>query len=164
MSVYLILSIIGTIFFSIGLGLFIYWFKIPPSLSETYYNLEKKHKGWGAFFYVFLVITVFILIAPMVEVAKVWGFLSAVSLGFVGAAAAFKSKHEGVIHVTATILSAIGALVTIIITGKWWVIFPVLAIVIALAYWTKTYKSSLVFWLEMVAFYSLFFSLIIFFI
>lgn len=164
MNTYLILSIVGTAFFSAVLALFIIWFKLPPSLSETYYNLEKKHKGWGAFFYVYLVVTVFILIAPAVEAAGLWGFLCAAAACFIGAAPRFKEKDQALIHVVSTIISAVSSVIALIVMHKLWVAAIIAAIVIGLAIWTKTYKSSLVFWLEMMAFYSLFIGLIIFFI
>jgi len=164
MNTYLILSIIGTLFFSAGLALFIYWFKLPPSLSETYYNLEKKHKNWGMMFYGYLTITVFILIAPAVEAAGLWGFLCAAAACFIAAAPRFKEKDQALVHIISTIISAGSSLIALIVMHKLWVAAIVTAIVIGLAIWTKTYKSSLVFWLEMMAFYSLFIALIIFFI
>lgn len=164
MNIYLILSIIGIIWFSIVLAILVKMFNLPPSLSETYYNLENKKKSMGILFYVYLIITIIILIAPIVEAAHLWGFLCAAALGFVGAAPAFKSKEHKYIHFISTIISAIASLIVLILIHKIWVALIVFGIVIGLAIWTKTYKSSLVFWLEMIAFYSLMIGLIIFFI
>ena len=163
MSTYLVLTIIGSLWFSIGLAIFLRLFNIPPSLSETYYNLEKTRKKNGAFFYLYLIVTVFLLLPPMVQVAQYWGFLCGVGLAFVGAAPAFKSDQK-YIHFIGAIVSAISSIFILIVIKKWWVLFIITAIVAGLSIWTKTYKSSLTFWLEMIAFYSLFLGLLIFFI
>lgn len=160
----LTLSIIGSTFFSVILGVLLYKFGVPPSLSETYYNLEKNKKGSGILFYLFLVITVFILVIPMIEATGFWGFLCGAGLLFVGAAPAFKENHQARIHFCGAIICALGAVMELIMMYKWLWIIPILAIVTILSLSTKTCKSSIVFWLEMLAFYSLFLGLILFYV
>ena len=160
----LTLSIIGISFFSIILGFLIYKFGIPESLSQTYYNLENYKKDIGILFYLYLVVTVFILAIPMIEAAKIWGFISCIGLLFVGAAPAFKEKHQKYIHVCGAALAALGSIILLITINKWIYSFIILAIILILSLSTKTLKQSIVFWLEMLAFYSLFLGLILFYI
>ena len=139
-------------------------FGIPSSLSESYYILEKESKDLGALFYLFLLITVFVLVIPMIEATGFWGFICGAGLLFVGAAPAFKSDDQKYIHIIGAAVSAISAFIQLIVMHKLLCLLPVIVIVTILSLVTKTYKSSLVFWLEMIAFYSLFPGLILFYI
>jgi hypothetical protein len=159
MNTYLLLAILGAAFFSVCLALLIIKFGIPTSLSESYYNLGGKD-GKGFFFYLMLAITVFLMLAPMVEAAKFWGFLCGAALLFVGAAPAFKKDGSGsldpIIHIVSTIICAASAMAVLIKINLWWMAIITLAIAVGLAFWTKTVKKCYVFWLEMAAFYGLF--------
>jgi hypothetical protein len=83
-------------------------------------------------------------------------------LGFVGAAPAFKSSSlENSVHqVSAYLCAAFALLWIILVTPYWYVILIVLGIVTALAIVTKTWKTSYIYWLEMVAFVSTFISIL----
>ncbi len=164
MNTFLLLTIIGILFFSIGIITLIVLFDIPPSLSESYYNLLNLNKDFGILFYIYLILTVFILIIPMVEATGFWGFLCGAGLLFVGAAPAFKKNNQKYIHFCGAILCAISAIMELIMIHKWLWIILILAIAVILSLFTKTCKSSTVFWLEMIAFYSLFLGLILFYI
>jgi len=159
MNTYLLLSIIGAAFFSVCLALLIIKFGIPESLSDSYYNLGGK-EGKGILLYGMLVITAFLMLAPMIEAAGVWGFLCGAALCFVGAAPAFKKDGSGsldpIIHIVSTIICATCSLAVLIKINLWWMAIITLGIAIGLAFWTKTVKKCYVFWLEMAAFYGLF--------
>ena len=63
----------------------------------------------------------------------------------------FKAKR--IIHVTGAILCAIAIFLWVILVCRlWWVLIAALAAVAAAAYFTKTYKTSYIFWGEMVLF------------
>ena len=159
MNTYLLLSIAGAVFFSVCLALLIIKFGIPESLSDSYYNLGGK-QGKGILLYGILAITAFTMLAPLVEAARIWGFLCAASLLFVGAAPAFKKDGSGsldpIIHIVSTIVCAACSLAVLIRINLWWMGIITLAIAAGLAIWTKTYKKCYIFWLEMAAFYGLF--------
>lgn len=164
MNTYLALSIIGVGFFSIALAILITLFGIPKSLSESFYNLGGK-KGKGYLFYLMLVITVFLLIAPLVEAAQYWGFLTAVSLAFVGAAAAFKDdKVQKIVHITSAALSGVCAGFTLYTMHELLMLIPVIIVIVIAAILTKTWKKSLTFWIEMIPMYSVFAGLIAYFL
>ena len=164
MNTFLALSIIGAGFFSVALAILIAKFGVPKSLSESFYNLGGR-KGKGYLFYLMLAITVFLLIAPLVEAAQYWGFLTAASLAFVGAAAAFKDdKTQKIVHITSALLSALCACFTLYTMGELIVLIPVIIIVVTSALLTKTVKQSLTFWMEMIPMYSIFTGLIIYFL
>lgn len=163
MNTFLMLSIIGAVFFSTALAILLILYGIPTSLSESFYNLGGRY-GRGYLFYLMLVITVFLLIIPLVESAQVLGFLTATSLAFVGAAAAFKSdKVQLLVHVGAALLSAIMACLTLVTIGQIAMVIPVSIVVLISALLTRTIKKSCIFWLEMIPLYSIFIGLISYF-
>lgn len=161
MTTYLVLSIIGMAWFSAGLALLLNKFGIPPSLSESYYNIGGK-QGKGYLFYLYLAVTVFVMLAPMVEAAQYWGFLCGVGLLFVGAAPAFKRDNddrgslEPIIHPIGAAVCGLSSLMVLINVTMWWWAIITLAICGFLAWKTETVKSSYVYWIEMTAFYALF--------
>lgn len=164
MNTFLTLSIIGAVFFTIALAILIALYGIPTSLSESFYNLGGR-TGKGYLFYAMLVITVFLLMAPLVEAANSIGFLTAASLAFVGAAAAFKSdKTQFLIHVISAGLCASMACLTLLKIDKLIILLPIGSIVILSAILTKTIKKSYIFWLEMIPMYSIFVALISYFL
>lgn len=154
----------GVGFFSTALAILIARFGIPRSLSQSYYNLGGK-EGKGYLFYLMIVITVFLLISPLVEAAQYWGFLTAASLAFVGAAAAFKDNiTQRIVHITSALLSALCAGFTLYRMDKLIVLIPVIIIVVTAALSTKTVKKSIIFWMEMIPIYSIFTGLITYFL
>lgn len=164
MNTFLTLSIIGAAFFSIALAILIILYGIPESLSQSYYNLGGN-KGKGYLFYLMLVITVFLLIAPLTEAAKFFGFMTGFFLAFVGAAAAFKDdKVQHIVHVSSAVLSSVFAGLTLFKIEQLLWLIPVGIIIIILASLTKTWKKSIVFWSEMLPIYSTFAGLITYFV
>ena len=163
MNTFLTLSIIGASFFTIALIILIILYGIPSSLSESFYNLGGRN-GKGYLFYLMLVITVLLLIAPLVEAAGGFGFATAAALAFVGAAAAFKDdKITKIVHISSAALSGLFSLITLFKMKELILVVPVIIGILLLAFFTKTIKSSRIFWIEMVAFYSIFVGLIVYF-
>lgn len=159
-----ILVILGISWFTIGLSYLLYNFGIQPSLSQYYYCLNNKYSK-GHWFYLYLMITVILLVVPLCEICGSFGFLSVLGLSFVGASAAFSDdKMQGRVHLIGAIVSAIGAILCLFMLNmlKWAI--PVTIIVLILAWATKTMKQSYIFWLEMICFYSLFLALILLFV
>lgn len=155
------LTIIGSVLFSVGLLMLIQNFNIQSSLSENYYRLKDKNIGY--LFYIYLVFTSLLLVAPLCEFAGIFGFLSAAGLMFVGAAAAFKDdKTQRRVHEVGALISASGAIATLIKLGTIKYAIYVIPVMLLFALFTKTIKSSYIFWLEMCAFYSLFVGLLVF--
>ena len=85
---------------------------------------------------------------------------------FVGAAPNFKgTKLESTVHSTSAIIAAICAMLwCIFVVGSWGVILSYFVMFLIIALCTKTLKSAYIFWLEIIAFMSMFLSLIIYLI
>ena len=126
------------------MSLLIVKFNIPPSLSESYYNLGGSKK-YGALFYLMLAITAFLMVIPMVEAMGIWGFFISAGLLFVGAAPAFRSKSEHWIHVIGALTAAISSILGLLFLNKIIIIFIVFAVILVLAFLTNTYKTSGIF-------------------
>lgn len=136
---------------------------VLSSLSDSYYLLEERKKNLGVLFYFCLAATVFTCVAPMCEVAGAFGFLAGFALLLVGVAPRFKEKKsiERILHIIGAITSASAAIMILIRAGQVSVIIPVTLLVIILSAITNTFKSCVVWWAEMVAFYSLFAGLLL---
>lgn len=160
----LISTIISIIVFAVYITAILLKFKIvPESLSNTYYMLGK----WGPLFTLMMFACAFTILPPMLEVTnslyQFVAFFCPAAICFVGAAPNFKKdKMEGKVHVISAYVSAIfGLLWVAFLTKFWWLILIAVVIVGLLAYFTKTIKSSKTWWLEMVAFLSVYSALLI---
>ena len=131
---------------------------IPPSLSDSFYVFGGRD-GWGYVFYVYLASIVFLLMPLMLDITpENWQFIAFIgvaSLGFVGAAADFKS-HDRKTHVVSALLSAVFSLLWCLVVGVWQVALLSTGAAIVFAY---TNPSSKVYWLEMGCFASVFITL-----
>lgn len=150
-----ILSLAGLLWFTVGLLLMLAVFGLQRSISDFYYALAAEKKNRGSYFYLWFIITVFLMIIPMIEAGGLWGFLSCIGLAFTGAACAFKSDTvQKWIHYGGALLAAIASVVLLCrsgLIGSY--IQPALVAVIA-AVGSKTLRPSLVFWLEVVVIYA----------
>lgn len=164
----MVLTIISISIFLIYLGFTFGIFKrIPKSLSDTYYMYKEK-KEWLKFLFPIMIFCVSGLLLPAWldategSTLQFLSFLTCASIMFVGASPNFKNVGiESKIHVISAIISAICAIAwCIFVTHTWYVILLCLIVMVILAFITKTLKTSYVFWLEMVAFSSLFVSLL----
>lgn len=158
-----------TIAFFIGLLLFTAYvivavikFGVPKSLSDTFYLYGGKPKGY--IFTAALWLTVF-LIAPLwlsvsEDALAFSAFLACAGLLLVGAAPMFKGA-DAHWHEAFAIICAVFALLWQILNRQYWEMVAVMSVAVAIGAATETFKSSRTFWLEMVAFYSTFLSIII---
>lgn len=140
-------------------------FGVPSSLSNTYYLYEAKKKNLGLLFPTMMWSMGFTLLPAWLELGEVvshWSthlnalaFFACAAIVFVGTSPAFRNnKLEGVVHSIAAKVAAAAALTwCLIVCWKiMYVPFGVAGIIALVAWLSKTFKSGLVYWLEMMAF------------
>lgn len=108
---------------------------VPWSLSDTYYQLNKRGRpAW-----LFQVA----MIAPAMLLMPVWlecsagnlqflAFLSCGGLMFVGTAPLFKEEFQGRVHYTGTVIAGLATILWVCLSGMWYlpaVAFPVAGII-----------------------------------
>lgn len=154
------LALAGCVLFSAYLAYILFRFGIPKSLSMTYYLLGKKR----LLFIAMMFCVPFLLFIPMIDFAgpnvQFLAFLSPASILFVGAAPCFMEEEQGKVHVGAAVLAAVCGLAWTVAVGCWDLIVLSILICIFLAVITKSLKRGLMWWMEMVAFLSVFWSLL----
>ena len=161
---YLILTLIALALFIAYNAVAIHLFGFPESLSNTYYLYEAKRKGLGNLFTGFMWmlallllpswITTSVNIGPWMSYFSFLSFLSAAAIAFVGTAPKFHDSAEGKIHViSASICAATAILWDFVICWHIWYVFVAAwAVVLSLVLFTKSWKNSKTYWLEMMAF------------
>lgn len=158
----LTLAIISTAILALYLVIYFIRYKVvPSSLSETFYIIDVPYQ-----FTLTLFAMVFTIVMPLIEVTpdalRVLAFLVPVGIAFVGAAPCFKEEFEGKVHKTGALVAAVFALLWVILAVRlWWVILACFFVATILAVATGTLYRCYVFWLEMVAFGSVYTSLIL---
>ena len=143
--------------------------KIPASLSNTYYMYKEK-KEWLKYLFSIIMVSVAGLLMPAWLEAtegsylQFLSFLTCAAIMFVGTAPNFKgTKLESTVHSASAIIAAICAMFwCLFVVGSWGIILGYLILILGLSLITKTLKTSYTFWLEMVAFLSLYTSLLIY--
>jgi hypothetical protein len=85
-------------------------------------------------------------------------FLAPASIAFVGTAPRFKDGDlENKVHTVSAIIAAVCSLLWVaLVTPYWWAIPIYVVFEGAKAFFSKTYKTAYVYWLEQVAFLSTF--------
>jgi hypothetical protein len=144
------------------------FFGVPESLSNTYYlSQDKCNKGW--LFCAMMYLVVAFMMPAWITMSEgsnfqFLSFLAPAGILFVGSAPAFLSSDlENMVHqVSAYLAAAFSLLWIILVTPYWWIILVWVGIIIALSFFTKSVKTSYIYWLEMVAFGSTFTSTIIY--
>lgn len=140
-------------------------FKIPSSLSVSFYLYNGIKQNLGYVFTGFMFLMAFLLLPGWLEVGEVatsWSkylqpiaFFGAAAIVFVGAAPAFRScPLESNVHSIAAKVAAACSLLWSFTAG-WQIMYvPIIACipVVIIASATKTWKSGLTYWLEMMAF------------
>lgn len=146
-------------------------FGVPRTLGMTYYLFKAREDCLKALFPVTIILICLLLLPCWLEISngspwRLTAFLSAGSLLFVGFVPAFKSsKMEDYLHdIAAYVGTLFGLLWIIMVTPFWYIILIVLGIVSIIAIWTKTWRTSYIYWLEMVAFVSTFISITCYYI
>ena len=154
--------ILSLIIFMAYLGVIIALFGIPDSLSKSYYLLEEKFKNSGVLFTFLMFVTVFLIIAPILDITpdnyQALAFFAIIGLGFVGAAPLFlRGGMETKVHFAGAAISAISGLAWIFIVTPqyWWYVLIVTGIMLGAMIITKTLRCYL-FWVEMVVFFSIY--------
>lgn len=133
-------------------------FGIPKSLSMTFY-LWQKRLGNGYLFVLMMYWVVGMMMPAWITMSEgsdfqFLAFLAPASLMFVATAPHFLSSPlENKVHtIAAYIAAACSLLWVILVTPYWWTILIWFSIVAVLAILTSSYRSSLVYWLETIAF------------
>ena len=144
-------------------------FGVPESLSNTFYLYNDKKKHLGILFPIMMVSVASLLLPAWLEISALsslqfTAFLAAAGLIFTGFAPAFKGNDlEKRVHTVSAYTAAIFALLWIIFVNKlWFTILIWFAVILLIAFITKTIKSSYIYWLETVAFMSTFTSILFF--
>lgn len=133
--------------------------EVPPSLSDTYYMIGKAKWCFTGMMWTvgFTMLPVILeLTPPMWETLP---FIALAGIVFVGGAPNFKDMDVTKTHEIAAIISAVfGLLWAIVVTRcAWWLIISIfwcLAVAIA----SGTLRRCKIFWLEMMAFSTVFLS------
>lgn len=160
MSVILIL--LSLIIFIVYNAIMNYKFDVNKSLSATYYSLPLK---WRWVFTLFMWATALLLMPAWIEVATSFSdwrvhltflaFFTCALICFVGAAPNFRAfEMESKVHTISATAAAVTALLWCFICC-WNIMYvPIAAVLIVLgiSLYQKTFKSSKVYWLEMMAF------------
>ena len=133
-------------------------FGVPESLSNTYYLWKEKNgKGW--LFPLMMYAVVALMMPAWITMSEgsnfqFLAFLAPASLMFVATAPHYlASPLENKVHtIAAYIAAACSLLWVVLVTPYWWAILIWFSIVAVLAILTSSYRSSLVYWLETIAF------------
>lgn len=146
-------------------------FGVPKSLSMTYYLFKERKNALKVLFPAMIAMLCILLIPCWLEISEgsnfqFLSFLAPAALMFVGFTPAFNDADMyKTIHNIAAYTCAVFALLWIIlVTPYWYVILIVLGVMAAISIVTKTWKTCYIYWLEMVAFISLFISIILYYI
>lgn len=138
------------------------YFGVPESLSKTYYLLKDRWNV-GYLFTLMMFSVVFFMMPAWINLSEgsnfqFLAFLAPASIAFVGAAPAFLSSDlQGKVHTAAAILAAICSLAWVCVVTPYWVAILIYVVFEgAKAFFSKTYKTCFVYWLEQVAFLSTF--------
>lgn len=137
-------------------------FGVPESLSNTYYLWKEKNgKGW--LFCLMMYLVVALMMPAWISLSEgsnfqFLAFLAPASIAFVGTAPRFKDGGlENKVHTVSAIIAAACSLAWVALVTPYWVAIPTYVVFEgAKAFFSKTYKTCLVYWLEQVAFLSTF--------
>lgn len=169
MSTVLICVSIAFAIYLIYNGAVLRLFGVPESLSNTFYLYNDKKKHLGILFPIMMVSIAGLLLPAWLEISALsslqfTAFLAASGLIFTGSAPAFKSSDlENQVHTISALMAAVFALLWVIFVSKlWFTILIWFAVILLIAFITKTIKSSYIYWLETVAFMSTFTSILFF--
>ena len=137
-------------------------FGIPKSLSDTYY-LWKEHNGKGYLFCLMMYVVVALMMPAWITMSEgsdyqFLAFLAPAAIAFVGAAPAFMgSRLENRVHSVSAIFAAGCSLAwVVLVTPYWYSILIWFAAAALRCFLTKSLKTSMIYWLECIAFGSTF--------
>lgn len=146
-------------------------FGVPKSLSMTYYLFKERQKGLKVLFPAMIALLCILLIPCWLELSdgsnfQFLAFLAPAALMFVGFTPAFNDAdmYKTIHNIAAYTCAVFAMLWIILVTPFWYIILIVLGIIAVAAILTKTWKTCYIYWLEMVAFISLFISILVYYI
>ena len=147
------LLIIATTLFVAYISMMCAMFGVPPSISETYYLLDRRKKGRGKLFMLWCLLMVACL-APFWfqtcnENTTFLAWFAAMGLLFVGGAPLFKDAHMRGVHKIGAITAALAT--TLILAFNGLGIYPLIIYPIALLF-IIIYRKNWLFWAELTAF------------
>lgn len=167
----MILTIISLLIFVVYLACVLkYIGHVPQSLSETYYLIGgKPFNRLRASLFTFMMWTVaFMLLPAMLNVTpgnmQFLAFLALTGICFVGAAPEFYEEFQGRIHTASAVIAAVFGLAWAMFAGNglgWVALVLSLFGAMAGAISTKSIKSCRIFWLEMIAFATVYLTMIL---
>lgn len=143
--------------------------KVPTSLSDTHYAWRDLNIKWSFIFPVAMLLVAGFLMPAWISIAyeinpnlQFLAFLSTTGLAFVAAAPCFKKEQDSKVHSVAAAIAGLSAIAWIIFAAHcWWVILVFAAVFGGLAYWSKSWKASWLFWAEMAVFFATYLSIFI---
>lgn len=153
------LAVFSFIIFAAYVGTTTALFGVPSSLSDTFYLLGKRD-GYGGIFTGAMLLMAMTIFAPMIEATRgdmqILAFACPAALAFVGAAPCFK-EEESVIHTIAALVAAVSGIAWCLFLTPYWFIVPIVAFLLGeAAFVTRTASRCYIWWLEMVAFISVY--------
>lgn len=150
-------------------------FGVPSNLSVTHYHCEAKRKPLGFLFPLLMLIQCLTLLPTWLKINtllpterahdSVWLiYLTAGAILIVTLLTQYKKSYvRTLLHYSAAILSAITSLLWIFVVCQllWYIPFIVFLLVTLAAVFTHTWYSCILYWLELVDFYSVFVTLFV---
>lgn len=133
---------------------------VPWSISDTYYQLEKRNRPKWLFQFAMIVPAMLLLPAWLdcsPEGIQFLAFLSCGGLMFVGVAPCFKLELDGKVHYIATGVCGASAILWTCLVGLWYI--PLICLITA-GYLIYRYSKPM-FWVEMAVFVSTYLSVLI---
>lgn len=142
-------------------------FGVPSSLSDTFY-LYKSKKDWMRIAFPLMMLTMAILLMPSwltISEGSPWqftSFLAAASIIFVGSTPGFKEDDmTNKVHLISAIIATVMSISWIcLVANMWYMVIAWLILVLLLAYASKTFRKSTVYWLETAAYMATFSSIL----
>lgn len=159
MTLVTISIIIATIIFTVYNVASLAAFNVPKSLSMTYYLWQEAESKLKFAFPLMMYLVVAFMMPAWITLSEgspfqFLAFTAPTAILFVGTAPAFMSSSlENAVHqVSAYVAAALSLLWIILVTPYWWTILLWLAVVVLASIITSSYKTSYIYWLELVAF------------
>ncbi|KAA6347958.1 hypothetical protein EZS27_004587 [termite gut metagenome] len=136
-------------------------FKIPPSISESFYLLDKQKKNLGYLFTIWCYFIGISVMGMMFELStdkwyQFLGLFAGGGLGFVGTAPLFKS-HEKTVHYVSATVCTFSSLIWMFLSGFWMIPLGLLTLALCVSF---KYSHTRVFWLEIAVFVSMYTALV----
>ena len=135
--------------------------------AAYYLYKEKRNKGW--LFCLMMYLVVALMMPAWITLSEgsafqFLAFLAPASIAFVGTSPRFKDGDlENKVHTYSAYVAAACSLLWVgLVTPYWWVILVWLGFIAIASILTSSYKSCLVYWLEMIAFGATFTSAIMY--